>query len=112
MIGKKKICLISSELKKLCDDVRYQLEYGSLEINNISIRFHHRLVVIHAFPNGNGRHARLATDQLRKQQGYPPYSWGKYQNLFKSSETRKQYIHALQEADRGNFEKLLIFANS
>ncbi|MBI2308485.1 MAG: mobile mystery protein B [Rhodocyclales bacterium] len=55
---------ISVEFRKLLDDVRYQLEHGSFPADEIAVRFHHRLVAIHPFPNGNGRHARLMADLL------------------------------------------------
>ena len=55
---------IGVELKKLLDDVRFQVANGSLPLDEIAVRFHHRLVAIHPFPNGNGRHARLIADLL------------------------------------------------
>jgi Fic-DOC domain mobile mystery protein B len=50
---------ISVELRKLFDDVAYQLQNKSMPLEEIAARFHHRLTLIHPFPNGNGRHARL-----------------------------------------------------
>ncbi len=104
--------LISSELKKLCDDVNHQLEYETFSKDEIAIRFHHRLVWVHPFPNGNGRHARLMADLLIMQQGLSRFSWGMHQDLYASSPTRRQYIEALQCADRGNYSKLITFART
>ncbi len=103
---------IPMEVKRLCDDVSYQLEFKSFSHDEIAIRFHHRLVFIHPFPNGNGRHARLMADLLIIQQGYPRFSWGMHQNLYTPNPVRKQYIKALQLADRGDYSKLMIFARS
>ncbi len=104
--------LISSELKKLCDDVNHQLEYETFSKDEIAIRFHHRLVWVHPFPNGNGRHARLMADLLIMQQGLSRFSWGMHRDLYASSATRRQYIEALQCADRGNYSKLITFART
>ena len=60
--------------KNLLDDVRYQVEHGSLPADEIAIRFHHRLVAIHPFPNGNGRHARTMADLVVERLGQPRFS--------------------------------------
>ena len=79
-------------------------------VDLIAIRFHHRLVSIHPFPNGNGRHARLIADVLIEQLGAPRFSWGGSSSLVKASALRQQYIAALQRADRGDASALLAFA--
>ena len=104
--------LISSELKKLCDDVSYQFEHAVYPEEEIALRFHHRLVWIHPFPNGNGRHGRLMADLLIRQHGYPVFSWGRHGDLLNPSMARKQYIDALQSADKGHYVKLIAFARS
>ena len=76
----------------------------------IAIRFHHRLVSIHPFPNGNGRHARLIADVLIEHLGAPRFSWGGSRSLVDASALRQQYIAALQRADRGDLSALLAFA--
>jgi Fic-DOC domain mobile mystery protein B len=101
---------ISIKTKELCDDVRYQLDHNTFSKDEVAIRFHHRLVWIHPFPNGNGRHARLMADLLIVQQGGHRFSWGMHQGLYKANPVRKQYIEALQLADRKDYSKLLIFA--
>jgi Fic-DOC domain mobile mystery protein B len=103
---------IYSQTKELCDDVQYQIEHNTYSKDEIAVRFHHRLVFIHPFPNGNGRHARLMADLLITQQGEQRFSWGMYQDLYKATPIRKQYIEALQRADRGDYSKLLEFVRS
>ena len=102
---------IGVELKKLLDDVRYQVEHGSYPADEIVVRFHHRLVAIHPFPNGNGRHARLMADLLAERLGHPRFSWGS-RSLVDASETRQRYIAALQAADARDYGPLLAFARS
>ncbi len=104
--------LIPVEVRKLCDDVSYQLLHESFSKEEIAIRLHYKLVWIHPFPNGNGRHARLMADVLITQQGYDRFSWGLNQSLYNSSPVRKLYIEALQYADKGDYSKLLAFARS
>lgn len=103
---------IATKTKELCADVQYQLDHQSYSKDEIAIRFHHRLVWIHPFSNGNGRLSRLIADLLITQQGEKRFSWGMHQDLYKASATRKEYIQALQCADRGDYTKLLLFARS
>lgn len=100
---------ISVELQKLCGDLLYQIKNETYSKEEIAIRFHHRLVSIHCFSNGNGRHARIITDYLLSLMGCEKFKWGK-RDLIKINESRKKYIKALQEADKGNYDSLLIFA--
>lgn len=102
---------IGIELKKLLDDVRYQVVYGTFAADEIAVRFHHRLVAIHLFPNGNGRHARLMADLLVERLGRPRFSWGS-RSLIDASETRQSYIAALRAADARDIALLLAFARS
>jgi Fic-DOC domain mobile mystery protein B len=103
---------ITAELRNLCADTAVWLEHGSYSADEIAVRFHHRLTVIHPFPNGNGRHARMMTDillaHLLKQ---PRFTWGSG-NLVDAGECRQQYIHALRSADRHDYGPLLAFARS
>ncbi|MDP2697485.1 mobile mystery protein B [Thalassospira sp.] len=100
---------IAVEVRQLVDDVRFQIDHQTFEPDEIAVRFAHRLVSIHPFPNGNGRHSRLAGDLLAVQLGQPPFSWGRI-NLVDPGETRKAYINALQCADRHDIQPLLGFA--
>ena len=102
---------IGVELKKLLDDVHYQVTHGSLAPDEIAVRLHHRLVAIHPFPNGNGRHARLMADLLAQRLGQSRFSWGS-RSLVDASDARQRYIAALQAADAGNIAPLIAFARS
>ncbi len=100
---------IPEELAVMLGDVRYWGEHKSFPPDEIAIRLHHRLVAIHPFPNGNGRHARLIADLLIERLGSQPFSWGGGR-LADAGELRAKYIAALQAADNHNIEPLLAFA--
>lgn len=102
---------IPSTLHELCENVKTQLALHSYPLDECAVRFHHRLVHIHPFPNGNGRHARLATDILLRSVGSEEFSWGRA-NLLVDNNLRSSYIEALRSADRGNFALLLKFVRS
>jgi len=103
---------ISVELKKLCDDVEYWIENKTFSDDEIAARFHHRLVFIHLFPNGNGRHARLIADILLENVlAKPPFTWGSG-NLVASGLDRKKYIESLVAADREDYGLLMDFVRS
>jgi len=73
------------------------------------MRFHHRLVLIHPFPNGNGRHARLMTDIFLLSQNCERFLWGDHQAMTSATVIRRNYIDALRAADRGDYGLLKIF---
>ena len=101
---------IGVELKKLLDDAMYWFENKTYSNEEIAIRFKHRIVSIHCFPNGNGRHSRLIADLIMTKLFNKPYfTWG-HSNLVKANEVREKYINALQEADNQNFAPLIAFA--
>lgn len=100
--------VIGIELKKLFDDVAFQIEHKTYLIDEIAVRFHQRLTRIHPFPNGNGRHARLMTDVLVVSLGQPRFKWGA-SNLRSDKENRTAYIKALRKADHGEITPLLQF---
>lgn len=102
---------ISTELHKLTGDVSYWLEHETYPLVELAVRFHHRLVWIHPFPNGNGRHARLAADLLMYFRGGTELTWGG-RSLSAASDVRKQYISALRQADQHHFNNLIQFACS
>lgn len=102
---------ISTELKNLVDDVTVWIQCDTYPKEEIAVRFHHRLVQIHPFPNGNGRHARLVTDLLCAQLGLPEFSWGRA-NLTDPGEVRQRYIAALGQADRHDLSPLIEFVRS
>ena len=102
---------IRPDLRTLLDDVRYWIEHKTHEVDEIAVRFHHRLVFIHPFPNGNGRWSRLAADLLAVQLGRSRFSWGSG-NLVAIDEMRRRYVAALRAADGHDIEPLLAFARS
>ena len=100
---------IPTEVRQLVRDARYWADNQVYPADECAIRFSHRLVSIHPFPNGNGRHSRIAADILAVRLGRPVFSWGKA-NLIDAGGTRKEYIAALQAADTEVIEPLLNFA--
>ncbi len=103
-----------TEVEDLCRDLGAQAEPGNLAWppQEIAVRFHHRLVAIHLFPNGNGRHARLSADLIVHVLGAAPLSWGGNQ-LTDDGNTRKRYLSALRTADRDeDYRELMKFATS
>ena len=69
---------IQVELNQHLADINYWIEHKTYSPDEIGIRFHHKLVWIHLFSNGNGRHARLATDALLENVfEIKPFTWGK-----------------------------------
>lgn len=99
---------IQPQLRILLDDVKFWIEKETFSKKEIAVRFHHRLVQIHPFPNGNGRISRLMADLLMQKFENKKLNWGSG-NLTEISELRKQYINALREADNGNYSTLLDF---
>ncbi len=103
---------ISTALKTLSDDTLFWIEHETFTPDEIAIRFKHRIVSIHCFPNGNGRHSRLMADVIvNKIYKLPVFSWGAG-NLVKQSDTRIIYLNALRDADKNNYKSLLLFARS
>lgn len=104
--------MIPNDLKHLCDDIKYMIEQKEIPADEIAARFHHRLVKIHLFPNGNGRHARLMADILLVRfLDKLPFTWGSA-NLAQTGDDRKRYIESLQAADKGDYTLLLSFVRS
>lgn len=103
---------IGPRLSGLCEDTKLWIANGTEGPDEIAARFHHRLVLIHPFPNGNGRHARLLTDLLLASVlGRPKFTWGGV-DLVKPGEAREKYISALHAADNHDLQPLLAFARS
>jgi len=99
-------------VKNLMDDTQFWLQNNTYEPDEIAIRFKHRLVSIHCFSNGNGRHSRLMADLIiEKIFGLPIFTWGSG-NLVKPSDARSIYINAVRAADRGDIHPLIGFARS
>lgn len=103
---------IPIELRLLLDDAKFWVEHQTYCPDEIALRFKHRLVAIHCFPNGNGRHSRIMADLIAVHLlDRNKFNWGN-SILVASTEQRKNYLKALQLADKGNFSELLIFARS
>jgi Fic-DOC domain mobile mystery protein B len=99
---------IAVELRTLLDDCKFWIENKSFNPDEIAIRFKHRLVSIHCFTNGNGRHSRLIADiiaeQIFKQ---PVFNWGAGNS---NEDLRKEYLKAVRAADGGVYSLLVEFA--
>ena len=103
---------IPSDLKYLLDDSNYWHENNTYPPDEIAVRFKHRIVSIHCFPNGNGRHSRLMADIIiEKIYKLPVFSWGAA-NLSSEGDTRTAYLKAVKTADKGDYSLLLNFARS
>lgn len=103
--------LISTEVPALFNDTRYWVEHKTFDPDELAIRVHHRLVAIHPFPNGNGRHTRLMADLLVERLGRQAFTWGRG-SLTEVSQLRASYITALRAADNHDIQSLLNFARS
>lgn len=103
--------LIGVAMRDLCDDVAFWMEAGTYPLDEAAARLHHRLVAIHPFPNGNGRHARMVADALLAKEGAPRFTWGR-DSLYANGEVRRRYIAALRAADGHDTGPLLEFVRS
>lgn len=102
---------VEMELFGLLREVRHWIEDKSFDADELALRFHDRLTLIHPFPNGNGRFSRLMADLLIRALGRPPFTWGNA-NLVEAGETRTRYITALRAADNHDLGPLIEFARS
>ena len=101
---------ITVEIRKLLDDCRFWIENNTFQPDEIAIRFSHRLVKIHVFPNGNGRHSRLIADILISNVfNRPVFTWG-HSDLAKKSSVRTEYLYAIHKADYDDYDALIMFA--
>lgn len=101
---------IGVDLKMLLDDTRYWIENDTYSPDEIAIRFKHRLVNIHCFPNGNGRHSRIMADIIIESIFKNKIFTWNHSNMVKADDTRKNYINAIREGDKGNISLLIKFA--
>ena len=99
---------IAPQLRMLLDDARYWSENDTYPPLEAAVRFHHRMVKIHLFPNGNGRHARIAANvYLKERFRHAPIDWTAGHDLQSIGDRRAQYIAALRAADGGDLLPLL-----
>lgn len=104
---------VAVKLRDLLDNTRYQIENHVFNEDEVVVRFHHQLVLIHAFANGNGRHARLMADLLIMRLGRPRLTWGGASASFTAvGAIREKYLVALRAADQGPLDELIEFAKS
>lgn len=105
---------IPTELRILLEDAKFWIENETYPADEIAIRFKHRIVSIHCFPNGNGRHSRLMADLIvEKIFDRKTFTWGQSNsNLPNEIEARSNYLSALKKADNGDYTDLLLFARS
>ncbi|MEQ8333451.1 mobile mystery protein B [Nisaea sp.] len=104
---------IPVQLRMHLNDARYWAAHHVYPPLEAAARFHHRMVQIHPFPNGNGRHARIAADILLEEiYGQPPISWASGFDLQADNERRDAYIKALRAADGGDIGPLLVFVGA
>lgn len=102
---------IEPDLRQIIDDARFWVEHRSYPDDELAVRFHHRLVSMHPFPNGNGRWSRLAADLLIVRQGRDRFTWGRA-NIQADRNARRMYIDALHAADDHDLGPLISFARS
>jgi len=102
---------IPTQLRNLLDDVRYWIDHETYPPMELALRFHHRLVYIHPFANGNGRFARIIADAfIRRVLGEAPVDWAGGDDLQQMGTRRERYIEALRAADGGDYSLLFEFA--
>lgn len=103
---------IAVKVRGLCEDIKLRIESAAEPADETAARFHHRLVSIHPFANGNGRHARMAADLLLTNVlGRDRFTWGQA-DLLQTGTAQGKYLDALREADFRNFSPLFQFARS
>ena len=103
--------LIATEVRNLTQDAAAWIDYNTYDETEVLVRFHHRLVQIHPYPNGNGRWGRVAADFLSIAQGGESFSWGRHLDL-DTAELRNTYLRALRAADDGDINMLVAFVKS
>ncbi len=104
---------IAIQLRQLLDDAQFWIDNSTYPPKELAARFHHKLVFIHPFPNGNGRHARLLADVvLTKLMNEPAIDWAGGYRLERMGERRDQYILALRAADKHDYSDLLKFVGA
>ena len=102
---------ITAQVEVLVGNFAHRIALATEAPALLSVAFHHQLVSVHPFPNGNGRHSRLAAGYLAAALGGPPLQWGSGLGLA-TEELRARYLGALQRADAGELDELVAFAIS
>ena len=103
---------IREHLRNVYADALVWFERKVYSPEEFAVRLHHRVVTVHPFRNGNGRHARmLANLVLVRHFKRDPLPWSN-SPLRAASAVRQVYLAALRAADDGDLAPLLAFANS
>lgn len=103
--------LIQIRLYEALNNIRFWMNNEIFPPDEIAARFHHALVFVHPFPDGNGRWSRLMGDVLAVRLGQDRFTWGG-SRLRAHDKTREAYIEALKAADKHDFTALIAFARS
>lgn len=92
----------ASKVSDLLDELIDFVNNNPLNLNEIELAavFHHKMVWIHPFFDGNGRTVRLAMNLLLMRRGFPPAI------ILKND--RKKYYEALNKANKGDYSKLIL----
>lgn len=93
-------------------DAREWLQRGTFPLQESAVRLHHRLVQVHPWPNGNGRHARLMADIVVQSRGGDELTWGAGADIVTTGQARTTYIECIRKADAGDIAPLIAFARS
>ena len=106
---------VSSQLDQLLKNTQHWIKVEVYSWDEIGARFHHQLVSVHVFPNGNGRHARLITEILLEKYGQELFTWGlinSASSIDAEGRLREEYLASLREADSNQFSRLINFVRS
>lgn len=104
--------LIREHLHNVYADAHAWIEHDTYSPEEFSVRLHYRIVTVHPFPNGNGRHARMLADiVLARHFKRPALPW-RNSPLNTANAVRQAYIAALVAADHHDFGPLMTFATS
>jgi Fic-DOC domain mobile mystery protein B len=102
---------LAADIHQLCGNFAFRVQQASEDPDQLAVEFHYQLVGVHAFPNGNGRHARFCADRLVENLGAAAFSWGR-DDLTREGDARGRYLSALRQADAGDTVALVRFARS
>ncbi len=103
---------ISEQTKQAIDDARFWHEHETYSVDELAARLHHRLVVVHPFPNGNGRCTRLVADLYLLSVDEAAFTWGAGGRLDEDGDARQVYLEALRAANDGDYLPLVAFARA
>ena len=96
---------VREDLLNLERDVQTWLDHKSFKEDEIAARYHHRLILIHPFNNGNGRTTRIACEFFCKKLSFKIPTWSK---SLEAKSRRENYLKALRAMDEQDDANLLI----